>query len=65
MNIKELREYLSTYPDDMEIKINTYISNDGYDDFGTYEDLNINNRGIKVEKDFKTEKQYLLLNWEF
>lgn len=65
MTVKEMKELLNTYPDNMEIKINTYISNEGYDDFGTYEDLNVNKNGIKVEKDFKTKKQYLLLNWEF
>lgn len=65
MTVKELKEFLNNYPDDMEIKINTYISNDAYDDFGTYEDLNVNKNSIKVEKDFKTKNQYLLLNWEF
>lgn len=65
MKVKELREYLNNYPDNMEIKINTYVSNEGYDDFGTYENLKLCKSSLKVDKDFYSEEEYLLLNWEF
>ncbi|MGL5750587.1 MAG: hypothetical protein ACRCXT_08675 [Paraclostridium sp.] len=65
MTVKELKELLNNYDENLEVKINTYISNEAYDDFGEWHELDVKEKAIRKEKKFRDNKEILLLNWEF